>query len=57
MTFLSVLRIMEKAEDPDFLGDAHASSLIEICNCRATLGRTGEGPRPHVGIADPAPDI
>jgi hypothetical protein len=52
MTFLSVLRIMEKAEDPDFLGDAHASLLIEIFNCRATLGRTGEGARPYVGIAD-----
>ena len=40
-----------------FLGDAHATSLMEISNCRATLGRTGEGARPHVGIADGTPDI
>jgi hypothetical protein len=55
MTFLTVLRIMEKAEYPDFLGDDHASSVVEISNCRATLGRTGEGARPHVGV--PTPDI
>ena len=40
-----------------FLGDAHATSLMEISNCRATLGRTGEGARPHVGVAGGTPDI
>jgi len=43
--------LFEKGGRSIFLGDAHATSLMEISNCRAALDRTGEGARPHVGVA------